>query len=175
LNPCPSYRTWGSEARFLSNSTCSRRCREQVLTHGIHGFFLTCENYTSYYTDTRRRQWLLVVKRCMYIHQTMYILNINLPASTLVAGLRTSLYNNAHVLNNVHTWALVFLRHLASMPFMVPFWAYTDSGSVPISRSPCYNACPEEIVYSLNDSCSHFTQRLFPPNVPHQHIVNILL
>jgi hypothetical protein len=28
---------------------------------------------------------------------------------------------------------------------------------------------PEEVVYSPNDSCSHFTQRLFPPKVPHQH------
>jgi hypothetical protein len=25
-------------------------------------------------------------------------------------------------------------------------------------------SCPEEVVYSPNDSCSHFTQRLFPPN-----------
>jgi hypothetical protein len=28
----------------------------------------------------------------------------------------------------------------------------------------------EEVVYSLNDdSCSHFTQRLFPPKLPQQH------
>jgi hypothetical protein len=29
--------------------------------------------------------------------------------------------------------------------------------------------CPDEVVYSPNDSCSHFTQRLFPPKVPQQH------
>jgi hypothetical protein len=28
---------------------------------------------------------------------------------------------------------------------------------------------PEEVVYSPNDSCSHFTQCLFPPKVPQQH------
>ncbi len=28
---------------------------------------------------------------------------------------------------------------------------------------------PEEVVYGLNDSCSHFTQRLFPPKLPQQH------
>jgi hypothetical protein len=28
---------------------------------------------------------------------------------------------------------------------------------------------PEEVVYSPNDSCSHFTQRLFPPKPPQQH------
>ncbi len=28
---------------------------------------------------------------------------------------------------------------------------------------------PEEVVYSLNDSCSYFTQRLFPPKLPQQH------
>ncbi len=33
---------------------------------------------------------------------------------------------------------------------------------------------PEEVVYRLNDSCSHFTQRLFPPKVP-QHIQRLFL
>jgi hypothetical protein len=28
---------------------------------------------------------------------------------------------------------------------------------------------PEEVVYSLNDSCSRFTQRIFPPKLPQQH------
>ncbi len=32
---------------------------------------------------------------------------------------------------------------------------------------------PEEVVYSLNDSCSHLTQRLFPPKVPQQHTETI--
>ncbi len=63
---------------------------------------------------------------------------------------------------------MFFLRHLANMSRMVPFWASTDSGSVPIwgpRPKPC---CPEEGVYFLNDSCSHFTQHLFPLRVP-QH------
>jgi hypothetical protein len=32
---------------------------------------------------------------------------------------------------NVCTWAISFLRHLADMSSMVPFWASTDSGFVP--------------------------------------------
>ncbi len=71
-------------------------------------------------------------------------------------------------LSNVHTWAIFFLWHLTNMSCMVPFWASTDSGSVPI-WGPRLKPCrPEEVVYILNDSCSHFTQRLFPPRVP-QH------
>jgi hypothetical protein len=35
-------------------------------------------------------------------------------------------------MSNVHTWAMFFLRHLANMSCMVPFWASTGSGSVPI-------------------------------------------
>jgi hypothetical protein len=112
-----------------------------------------------------------------YVHRPTYILNVSIPASTLLAGLRTSLYNMyAHVLNNVHTWASVFLRHLASTSFMVPFWAYTvlTPALSPFRGARVRSrACPEEVVYSLNDSCSDFTQRLFPPNVPHQHIMYI--
>ncbi len=37
-----------------------------------------------------------------------------------------------NTLNNVHTWTSVFLRHLASTSFMVPFWPYTELGCVPI-------------------------------------------
>ncbi len=73
-------------------------------------------------------------------------------------------------LNNVHTWAMSFLWHLANMSCMVPFWASTDSGSVPIWGPRPKPRRPEEVVYILNDSCSHFTQRLFPPRVPqHSH------
>jgi hypothetical protein len=55
------------------------------------------------------------------------------------------------------------------MSSIVPFWASTDSGSVPIWDFPKPRR-PEEIVNILNDSCSHFTQRLFPPKVPqHTH------
>jgi hypothetical protein len=43
-------------------------------------------------------------------------------------------------------------------PAMSPIW-----GPRP---KPCR---PEEVVYSPNDSCSHFTQCLFPPKLPQQH------
>ncbi len=73
-------------------------------------------------------------------------------------------------LNNVHTWAMFFLWHLANMFGMVPFWTSTDSCSVPIWGPRPKLRGPEEVVYILNDSCSHFTQRLFPPRVPqHSH------
>jgi hypothetical protein len=61
------------------------------------------------------------------------------------------------------------LRHLANMSCIVPFWASTDSGSVPIWGLHSKPRRPEEVVYILSDSCSHFTQHLFPPKVPQQH------
>jgi hypothetical protein len=73
----------------------------------------------------------------------------------LVNKVEIPFYDNAHVTSTVHTWALFFLRHLASSA-LAPF----RGARVRI------HACPEEVVYRLNDSCSHFTQSLFPPNVP---------
>ncbi len=64
------------------------------------------------------------------------------------------------------TWASVFLRHLASTSFMVPFWPYTDPGSVPIPGSAQLEATPVpmDAFYSLNDSSSCFTRCLFSPS-----------
>ncbi len=65
---------------------------------------------------------------------------------------------------NVHTWAISFLRNLANMSSMVPFSIFVPNwGPRPKPRRP------EEVVYIPNDSCSHFTQRLFPPKLPQQH------
>jgi hypothetical protein len=98
------------------------------------------------------------------------ILDVSFPA-TLTIRLAVSWNSSQHV----HTiWAMYilglcsFLRHIANMSFMVPFWASTDSGSVPIWGPRPKLRYLEKIVYSPNDSCSHFTH-LFPPNVPHQH------
>ncbi len=33
---------------------------------------------------------------------------------------------------------------------------------------------PEEVVYSSNDSCSRFTQHLFPPKLPQRHMCTVL-
>ncbi len=74
-----------------------------------------------------------------------------------------------HDLSNVHTWDMFFFRHLANISFMVPFWASIYSGFVPIWGPHRKPRCPEKIVYSPNDSFSHFSERIFPPNVPQQH------
>jgi hypothetical protein len=47
-------------------------------------------------------------------------------------------------------------------PALSPLW-----GPRPKPRRP------EEVVYSPNDSCSHFTQRLFPLKLPQQHTCTI--
>jgi hypothetical protein len=54
-----------------------------------------------------------------------------------------------------------------------PAWSPSEHQLAP-ALSPILGPClkprrPEEVVYSLNDSCSHFTQRLFPPKLPQQH------
>ncbi len=63
--------------------------------------------------------------------------------------------------DNVHTRAISFLRHLANMSSMVPFWASTDSVFVPNWGPRPKPRHPEEVVYIPNDSCSHFTN-VFP-------------
>ncbi len=50
-------------------------------------------------------------------------------------SVNVALQNSIYTLDNVHTLTLVFLRHLASMYFMVPFWAYTELSSAPILAS----------------------------------------
>ncbi len=80
----------------------------------------------------------------------------------------------AHNLSNVDTWAMFLLRHLANTSFMVRFWASTDFSSVPILGGPASEATPSRRGCP-NDSCSHFTQRLFPPKVPPQHTETIYM
>ncbi len=102
-------------------------------------FIFNLQKINTCYTRTictRKKGQQLTVWGVHICTVTAYILNIFFSASMLVSGLRTSLYNNAHISNNIHTWASVLLRHLASTSFMGPFWAYTDSSSVPISGSP---------------------------------------
>jgi hypothetical protein len=56
---------------------------------------------------------------------------------------------------------------------MCPAWSPSEHQLTP-ALSPIWGPRPkprrlEEVVYSLNDSCSHFTQRLIPPKLPQQH------
>ncbi len=95
---------------------------------------------TCYYADNRHWSWRVHMWQCC-----------------------ASRYIQHTCIDNVHTWASVFLRHLASSSFMVPFWPYTDSGSLPILAVRSH-ACPEDAVYSFNDDSSYFAQRIFPPS-----------
>ncbi len=73
---------------------------------------------------------------------------------------KNSSFTLGHYSSNIHTWAIFFLRQIANMSSMAPFWASTDSIFVP-NWGPCPKPRrPEEVVYIPNDSCSHFTQRL---------------
>jgi hypothetical protein len=47
-----------------------------------------------------------------------------------------------------------------------PLLASTNSGFVPNMGPASEATLAEEVVYSPYDSCSHFTQRLFPPKLP---------
>jgi hypothetical protein len=76
-----------------------------------------------------------------------------------------------HYLNNgglSSSWGTSWIRPAWSpfehqlTPALSPIW-----GPRPKPRRP------EEVVYSPNYSCSHFTQRLFPPKLPQQHICTI--
>jgi hypothetical protein len=60
---------------------------------------------------------------------------------------------------------------------MRPAWSPCEHQLTP-ALSPIWGPHPkprrqEEVVYSPNESCSHFTQRLFPPKLPQQHTCTI--
>jgi hypothetical protein len=77
-------------------------------------------------------------------------------------------------LSYVHTWAISFLRHLANMSSMAPSVHQLTPALSPIWGSRPKPRRPEEVVYSPNDSCSHFTQRLFLLKLPQRHTCNSL-
>jgi hypothetical protein len=56
---------------------------------------------------------------------------------------------------------------------MCPAWSPSEHQLTPALspiQGPRPKPCrPEEVVYSPNDSCSHFTQHLFPSKLPQQH------
>ncbi len=74
----------------------------------------------------------------------------------------------------VHDWAMYILGLCSSWGTsrICPAWSPSEHLLTPLCPhlgprlKPNH---PEEVVYSLNDSCSHFTQRLFPPKVPQRH------
>ncbi len=136
---------------------------------------------TCYYTDTTctwegNSDYWWREGTYTYMHRTMYIWNASLATSMLVSGQK-------HLFTIMHMYWVMYILGLRSSWGTLrvrPWWS--PSGHIltpalsPFRGAPVRShACPEEVVYSLNDSCSHFTQRLFPPNVPHQCIVNILL
>jgi hypothetical protein len=78
-------------------------------------------------------------------------------------------------LSNVHTWAV----SSCGTSQICPAWSPSEHQLTP-ALSPFWGPrpkprCPEEVVYSPNDSCSHFTQRLFPPKLPQRHTCTIFI
>ncbi len=60
-------------------------------------------------------------------------------------------------------------------PAWSPFEHQLTSALSPIWGPGPKPRRPEEDVYSPNGSCSHFTQRLFPPKLPRQHTCTIFI
>ncbi len=65
-----------------------------------------------------------------------------------------------HYLSNVHTWALFFLRQLANMSSMVPFWASTDSSFVP-NLGPAFEATPSRGGCIVLMTADHISPNIF--------------
>ncbi len=77
-------------------------------------------------------------------------------------------------LQRVHEWACTYLGYVlleALREYVLhgPLLSINWLRLCPLGGLRPNPRRPEEIVYSPNDSCSHFTQRLFPPKVPQQH------
>ncbi len=156
-------------AIWFDNRMCSWQCQIKVWTHGIHGLFLTCGKINTYYYTNNSNAHIYTVKGfqkaiCCLVTgccTTCEYRDVNSLATLRMGGIRLRiLFYTQTLLCNVHTWVISFLRQLANMSSMVPFWASTDSGFVPIRGPRPKPRHPEEVVYSPNDSCSHFTQHL---------------
>jgi hypothetical protein len=88
-----------------------------------------------------------------------------------------SRYRQHACIDSVHTWASVFLRHLASTSFMVPFWPYTISSSVPIPESTQLEATlVRRMLFIVLMTAAHISPKVFSLRVAsHQCTANILL
>ncbi len=87
----------------------------------------------------------------------------------VISSLRLVHYLSNDILGLSSSWGTSRIRPAWSpcehqlTPALSPIW-----GPHPKPRHP------EEVVYSPNDSCSHFTQCLFPPKLSQQHTCTIL-
>ncbi len=95
---------------------------------------------------TWRQWWYLLWFPLWYLHTTWAMYTLGLSSSWGTSGIRPAWSPCEHQLT----------------PALSPIWGP--------SPKPCR---PEEVVYSPNDSCSHLTQRLFPPKLPQQHTCTI--
>ncbi len=87
------------------------------------------------------------------------ILDVSFPA-ILAINWNSSL-QCAHDLSNVHTLAMFFLRHIANMSFIVPFWASTDSGSVPIWGARVQSHTIRRRLFIVLMTAAHISPNLF--------------
>ncbi len=78
----------------------------------------------------------------------------------LVVSWNSSLHF-AHNLSNVHTWAMFFLRHHTHMSFMVPFWASTGSGSVPIWGARVWSHAIQRRLFIVLMTAAHISPSVF--------------
>ncbi len=81
----------------------------------------------------------------------------------------------AHDLSNVHTWAMFFLRHLANMSFMVPFWESTESGSVPIWGARVRSHSIRKRLFIVLMTAAHISPNVFSLRKFHSNIQGLFL
>jgi hypothetical protein len=67
----------------------------------------------------------------------------------------------AHNLSNVHLWAMFFLRHLANMSCIVPFWASTGSGFVPIWEARIWSHAVRRRLFIVLMTGAHISPIVF--------------
>ncbi len=83
-------------------------------------------------------------------------------------------------LRDLYTIWTMYILGLSSFwgtSWICPAWSPCEH-QLTLALSPIWGPRPkprrpEEVVYSLNDSCSRFTQHLFPPKLPQQYMCTI--
>ncbi len=147
---------------------CVRDCARTSINSWDSWFIFNLRKINTCYCMTylahgeRQKRILLVwVSIFMYINN---VTNVSLGcwfSSDTCNRVEIPLYDNVHVLSNIHTWASFFLRHLANISFMVPFWASTDSGSVPVWGARVRSHAVRRRLFVVLMTAAHISPNVF--------------
>jgi hypothetical protein len=92
----------------------------------------------------------------------------------MISGCKFLFYTHT-LFEHVHTWAMFFLRHLANMSSMVPFWASTDSVLVPNLGARVRSHAVQRRLFIFLMTAAHISPNVFSLRNFHSNVHVLLL